>query len=231
MNKLSLFALIVPREDGEVWQPFLSGKGLRTVFSFPCMGTATRSLRERLGLTSNEKTMFLAATPRARVRSVMRSCVNDMGLNVPGTGIAMSFPYESVGGRTALELLLGGQEFDPEVSGVTNPDLPYSLVAAICENGSSETVMEAARAAGAGGGTIIHAKGTAGEMSRRFVGVSLAAEKEMVLILVRREDRRAVMQAVMDKAGIQSPAHTILFSLPVEEIAGLRSLMKDEDGG
>ena len=109
MNKLSLFALIVPREDGETWQPFLSRRGLRTVFSFPCLGTATRSLMERLGLTSSEKTLFLAATPHARIRSLMRSCVNDMGLNVPGTGIAMSIPYESVGGRTGLELLLGGQ--------------------------------------------------------------------------------------------------------------------------
>ncbi len=230
MNKLSLFALIVPREDGETWQPYLSDRGLRTVFSFPCTGTATRSLLERLGLASSEKTLFLAATPRARVRQLMRGCVNDMGLNVPGTGIAMSIPYESVGGRTGLDLLLGGQAFDPaEVNSMETALLPYSLVTAICENGFSETVMEAARAAGAGGGTIVHAKGTAGEMTKRFVGVSLAAEKEMVLILVRQENRRAVMQAIMDQAGIQSPAHTILFSLPVEEIAGLRSLMKDEE--
>ncbi len=230
MNKLSLFALIVPREDGEVWQPYLNKAGLRTLFSFPCMGTATRSLRERLGLTSSEKTMFLAAIPRARVRALMRGCVNDMGLNVPGTGIAMSFPYESVGGRSALDLLLGGQEFDPqEVSGMMMPVLPFSLVVAICENGYSETVMEAARAAGAGGGTIVHAKGTAGETASRFVGVSLAAEKEMVLILVRQENRRTVMQAVMDRTGIQTPAHTILFSLPVEDIAGLRSLMPDAE--
>ncbi|MBQ6173226.1 MAG: P-II family nitrogen regulator [Clostridia bacterium] len=229
MNKLSLFALIVPREDGKTWQPFLSGMGLRTVFSFPCMGTATRSLMERLGLTSSEKTMFLAAAPRARIRGMMRKCINDMGLNVPGTGIAMSFPYESVGGRTALEVLLGGQEFDPqEVSDMIMPVLPYSMVVAICDNGHSETVMEAAREAGAGGGTVIHAKGTAGELSKRFVGVSLASEKDMVLVLVRQDDRRTVMQAIMDKAGIRSPAHTILFSLPVEEIAGLQSLMEEE---
>ena len=63
----------------------------------------------------------------------------------------------------------------------------------------------------------------------RFVGVSLAAEKEMVLILVRQENRRTVMQAVMDRTGIQTPAHTILFSLPVEDIAGLRSLMPDAE--
>lgn len=229
MNKLSLFALIVPREDGETWQPFLNRMGLRSLFSFPCMGTATRSLLERLGLTSSEKTMFLAATPRTRVRAVMRACVNDMGLNVPGTGIAMSFPYESVGGRTALELLLGGQAFDPqEVTGMIMPVLPYSLVVAICDNGFSENVMEAARAAGAGGGTVVHAKGAAGETSKRFAGVALASEKEMVLILVRQEERRAVMQAVMDRAGVHSPAHTVLFSLPVEDIAGLRSLMGEE---
>ena len=88
--------------------------------------------------------------------------------------------------------------------------------------------MEAARSAGAGGGTVVHAKGTAAEEARKFLGVSLAAEKEMVLILLRQETRRAVMRAIMDQAGVHTPAHTILFSLPVEDIAGLKSVMQQE---
>ena len=230
MNKLSLFVLIVPREAGARWQGFLNETGPRTLFSFPCLGTAGQSLRERLGLRSDEKTLFLGATPHKNVRRMMRRAVSDMGLNVDGSGIAMALPFTSVGGQTALDGLLGGQAFDPEeVNPMDFSVYPYSLIVAITGNGFSGAVMDAAREAGAGGGTVVHAKGTADRETGKFLGVALADEKEMVLILVREESRRAVMRSVMDKAGVHSPAHTVLFSLPVEDIAGLKSIMKEED--
>ena len=229
MNKLTLFTLIVPRERGDAWHGYLRDMGQRVRFSFPCLGTAGQGLLERLGLKSSEKTLILAAVPHSLTRRLLRGCVSDMGLNVAGSGIAMAIPFESAGGQTALNLLLGGQEFDPnEVKKMDISVYPYSLIVAIAESGSSDAVMEAARSAGAGGGTVIHAKGTAAEEARKFLGVSLAPEKEMILILLRQESRRDVMRAIMDKAGVTSPAHTILFSLPVEDIAGLRSIMKEE---
>ena len=47
----------------------------------------------------------------------------------------------------------------------------------------------------------------------------------MLLILTAAGDRSRIMRAVMDHAGVQSPAHTVMFSLPVESVAGLRSVM------
>ncbi len=231
MNKLSLFALIVPRERGDAWQGFLAGHGLDSLFSFPCLGTAGPGLLDRLGLKPSEKTLFLAALPHPKTRGLLRDCVSDMGLNVAGSGIAMALPFESAGGQTSLRLLLGSQEFDPdEVKEMNFSVYPYSLIVAIAESGNSEAVMEAARSAGAGGGTVIHAKGTAAEEARKFLGVSLAPEKEMILILLRQETRRDVMRAIMDRAGVKSPAHTILFSMPVEDIAGLKSIMINPEG-
>ncbi len=229
MNKLTLLTLIVPREDGDRWQTFLEGEGLLSVLSFPCLGTAGKSLRERLGLASSEKTLLMMTVPHKKTRHVLNHAVSDMGLNVPGSGIAMAIPMESAGGRSSLNMLLGGQEFDPnEVNEMDFNVYPYSLVVCICENGWSDAVMDAARSAGAGGGTVIHAKGTAGELARKFMGVSLAAEKEMVLVLLNQKTRRDVMRAVMDKAGVGTPAHTVLFSIPVEDIAGLKSIMEEE---
>lgn len=230
MNKVSLFTLIVPREEGPRWQGFFDEMELKTLFSFPCLGTAGQSLRRKLGLLSDEKTLFVAATPHKKVRRIMRGAVSDMGLNVAGSGIAMALPLTSAGGQTALNFLLGGQEFDPnEVNAMDFSVYPYSLIVAIAEGGSSDAVMDAARSASAGGGTVVHAKGTAGKDADKFLGVALAEEKEMILILVREEARREVMRAIMDQAGIHSPAHTVLFSLPVENIAGLKSVMKEED--
>ncbi|MBR3494778.1 MAG: P-II family nitrogen regulator [Clostridia bacterium] len=230
MNKLSMFTLIVPREAGDTWQGFLRGLGLSTMYSFPCQGTAGKGLLERLGLSSSEKTLLCAATPRRQIPRILRRCVSDMGLNMPGTGVALSVPFESAGGRSSLNTLLGGQAFDPEeVSEMAPTEYPYSLIVAIVMHDQSDSVMDAARSAGAQGGTIVHAKGTAGETAQNFLGLALAAEKEMVLILAAQQTRRDIMRAIMDKAGAQSDAHTVLFSLPVEDIAGLRSIMPDED--
>ena len=82
--------------------------------------------------------------------------------------------------------------------------------------------MDAARSAGAYGGTVVHAKGTGMEAAEKFMGVSLAAEKEMVFIVTKTEQKNAIMQAIMKDAGLDSKAKSIVFSLPVTDTAGLR---------
>ena len=82
--------------------------------------------------------------------------------------------------------------------------------------------MEAARRGKAAGGTVLHAKGTGMEGAEKFLGVSLAAEKELVLIVVRHEQKNDVMTAIMEDAGLESRAKAVVFSLPVTSTAGLR---------
>ena len=57
-------------------------------------------------------------------------------------------------------------------------------------------VMDAARSAGAGGGTVLHAKGTGTEFTSKFLGVSIAAEKELIYIVSKNRDKGAIMKAI-----------------------------------
>ena len=82
--------------------------------------------------------------------------------------------------------------------------------------------MDAARAKGAGGGTVIHAKGTGLERAEKFLGVSIADEKELILIVAKAEMKNAIMKSIMDHAGLESKARSVVFSLPVTDTAGLR---------
>ena len=84
--------------------------------------------------------------------------------------------------------------------------------------------MDAARAAGATGGTAVHAQGTGTELAKKFFGVSIAAEKELIFILTLEETRVPIMKAIMAQAGMQTEAQSLVFSLPVSDIAGLRRL-------
>lgn len=97
----------------------------------------------------------------------------------------------------------------------------------IANQGYSNMIMDAAKSAGAGGGTVIHARGTGMERAESFFGVSLASEKEIIFIVSKTGQRSGIMKAVMEKAGMVSKAKSIIFSLPVSSTAGLR-LLEDE---
>lgn len=93
-------------------------------------------------------------------------------------------------------------------------DTKYELLVVVANQGYTETIMEAARRGKAAGGTMIHAKGTGMEGAEKFLGVSLAAEKELIFIVVRREQKNEVMSAIMEDAGIETRAGAIVFRCP-----------------
>ena len=98
----------------------------------------------------------------------------------------------------------------------------HELIVVIAEQGYTQLIMNAARAAGAYGGTVIHAKGTGMEIAEEFMGVSLAIEKEILYIVTKTEQKNDIMKAIVKEAGIDSKAKAIAFSLPVTSTAGLR---------
>ena len=51
--------------------------------------------------------------------------------------------------------------------------------------------------------------------------ISLASEKDLVLIVTKTEQKNDIMQAIMKDAGLTTKAKSILFSLPVSDTAGL----------
>ena len=161
-------------------------------------------------------------------KKVSRDLVTKMNIDIPGNGISMVIPFESVGGKTTLEHLSKGQDIEKgEVKNVNN--MEYSLITVIAESGNSEMVMDAARSAGARGGTVVHAKGTANDsIKNTFFGVTVAAEKEMIYIVSRKSDRDTIMKAIMEQAGAHTSAKAMVFSLPVDEVVGLRSITEEE---
>lgn len=97
----------------------------------------------------------------------------------------------------------------------------YRLVAAILPKGSAGKAMDAAREAGAEGGTILLARGTGVHEARRFFGISVSSERELLLIIVEPEKRQAVLDAVVRAGRLDEPARGIAFVLSVDEVTGI----------
>ena len=96
----------------------------------------------------------------------------------------------------------------------------YQMILCIVNSGFSETVMEAAKEAGARGGTVIHARGTANKEAEQFFHITIQPDKEIVMI-VTDGIKDAVLHALYQSAGLKTEGQGIAFSLPVDEVVGL----------
>jgi len=103
----------------------------------------------------------------------------------------------------------------------------HECIVCIVNSGYSETVMEAAREAGAGGGTVLGARGTATKDAEKFFGITVHPEKEMVMILVENEKRDAVLHALYKNVGLETKGQGIAFSLPVDAVVGIQDRSKN----
>ena len=189
-------------------------------------GTATSEVMDYFGLESAEKAVLFGVVTDDSWKSLKKALQNRFRIDVPGTGIAFTVPLASIGGKRELKFLTEHQDFVKGEEG-TLKDTTHELLVVIANQGYSNLIMEAAKSAGAGGGTVIHARGTGMERAESFFGVSLASEKEIIFIVSRTGQRNGIMKAVMKDAGMESKAKSINFSLPVTSTAGLR-LVEDE---
>ena len=223
MDRAVLMIVITDRSRGGEFASWFQAQGATLVLSALGQGTAATEVLDYLGLEATEKAVLLLAAPRSG--RLVRRAARELWLDVPGRGILMAVPISSVGGARARDYLLSWQA---EEEDDMDREITHELIVVIANRGHTDQVMDAARSAGAAGGTTIHAKGTGTELARKFLGVSLAAEKELVFILAKEADRKPIMKAVMAQAGMQTKAQAVAFSLPVTDLAGLRLL--EEDG-
>ena len=92
----------------------------------------------------------------------------------------------------------------------------YEMINIIVNKGYAEDAMAAARKAGAGGGTILSARGTAKEGDEKFFGMEIVPEKEMLMILVPSDKKEAVLDAVKSLPCLEKAGSGIVFSSEVE---------------
>lgn len=105
----------------------------------------------------------------------------------------------------------------------------HEVIFAIVNDGFAEEAMAVAREQGARGGTILAARGVARADEAAFFGISIHQEKEMLMIVVEKDVRDNVLNALYKHMGMGKKAQGIVFSLPVSDVAGLAQMEKTEE--
>ena len=105
----------------------------------------------------------------------------------------------------------------------------HEVIFAIVNSGYAEDAMAVAREQGVRGGTILNARGVARENEAAFFGISIHAEKEILMMVVEKDIRDNVLNALYKEMGMGKKAQGIVFCLPVSDVAGLVPLPEPEE--
>ncbi len=97
----------------------------------------------------------------------------------------------------------------------------HEVIFAIVNAGFAEEAMDVAREQGVRGGTILNARGVAKADAAAFFGISIHHEKEILMMVVEKELKDKVLNALYKDMGMAKKAQGIVFSLPVSDVAGL----------
>ena len=104
----------------------------------------------------------------------------------------------------------------------------HEVIFAIVNAGYAEEAMDVAREQGVRGGTILNARGVAREKEAAFFGITIDPEKEILMMVVEKEIRDNVLNALYKQMGMAKKAQGIVFALPVSDVAGLVQVEQKE---
>jgi nitrogen regulatory protein PII len=100
-------------------------------------------------------------------------------------------------------------------------DSTHEMISVIVNRGYADDIMNAARKAGAKGGTILNARGTGKPDDEKFFGITIVPEKEELIILAERENTEAIKAAIEALPCLTTPGIGIMFTTPVSGFSTL----------
>ncbi len=229
-EKHSLFRVLVlittPKLADKAADMFKKG-AIPVQYEWNAVGTASNEMIDVLGLGNPEKNVLMSFMPKPFADIMLKKLKKELKLGVINSGIAFTLPLS--GANNLIVRMLETLD-DIDIKNIERKvnthmsDVKYSLIAVVVNQGYSENVMEAARAAGANGGTVVTSRRIGNEQAMGFWGMSIQNEKDMVFIVTDSENKLKIMRAIGEKCGMNSEAKGILVSLPIDNVIGFESV-------
>ncbi len=219
MTEYCMLIGVVPRSGGELLAQaaVAAGSGGGTIVMG--RGTASNTILQALGFGDTAKDMVFIVTNSAQKAAVRDAMIRAAADKKPHFGILFSVKVS----RLMKTGVVSGEDCQ------MNEKTAHRLITVIINKGFADDAMAAARKAGAGGGTIINARGTAAEGDAKFFGVEIVPEKDMLLILADSDKSDAILEAVRALPCLAKPGSGIVFCTPAYDFSLLgRKPAQDE---
>lgn len=226
-NKMRSYQLLMliatPKLADRAAELFLKS-ALPIQYRLNARGTASSEIMDTLGLGSIDKGVLISTVPKSFGQIMLGLLHSELRLDAVNSGIAFTLPLTGVSNLLLRMMDQTAHDTNSSKNGKDESSMStskYVLISAIVNRGFSSEVMDAARAAGAGGGTVLHSRSIGNEEATSFWGLSVQEEKEIVLILAEHEKKTDIMSAISKNCGMHSDAKGIVMSLPIETVMGL----------
>lgn len=218
MSAFSLLVSIVPHDKGE--------KLTKAALESGCDGGTVlmgRSLAKSnfgaiLGVGETTKDLIYMVVDSEKKSAIMSAILDSTKNEKPEFGCFFTLTVDSMlkSGALSQKAETGDSKGEEKMNENTNSS---DMITVIVNKGYADDVMFAARKAGATGGTVINARGTAREDDAKFFGMHIVPEKDMLIIVVGHEQKEAVLSAIREVKCLKEPGMGIAFSSPVEDFS------------
>ena len=193
-------------------------------------GTAPSEMLDIFGLSGTTRVLTAGVVPKHMVREIFDQVERYLPVRQRGGGIAITIPVTGLqspvlqllssetGGTAAGEI---PQEKTEGESAAMQEKSEFTVIWASVASGFSDDVVDAARSAGAKGGTVLKGRRRNSERVGQHLGLSVQDTQEFVMIVAPKAKKAEIMSAICDACGLRTEAHGVVLSLPVDEVLGL----------
>lgn len=229
VNRVKLLVSIVNQNDELKLKEILDEVSVALGIAFAGTGTARSTVLDYLGIGETEKAVVFSLIPESDEDAIMRTIRSQMSLYLVGRGISFTIPLTGISEIVANGITGAATNKTVDEDKLMGADdRKYSLIVTVLPAGHVDTAMNAARSAGAAGGTIIRSRSLDNKKAEQFIGISIAVEQEILLILAKKESAVPIMQALSVMVGVKTEACGIIFALPVDKTAGISVTDEEE---
>lgn len=221
-----ILLLITRKEDEKKVGKVLEKMQLPIYYQCRGNGTANSEILSICGLQGTKRLITISILPRSLIKDFFSVMSNNLLLEHKGCGIAVTIPVTGMQDviRKILEERNGyiiPETEKGEVAEMSDKETAYSMILVAANYGYSDEIINAARKAGAKGGTVIKGRRRGSENVMQYLGITMQEEQEFTMIIVPRNKKSNVMVEVSGACGLKSPAHGVVLSIPVEDIIGI----------
>jgi len=176
-------------------------------------GTIKNRLLELLAITDVRKEIVLMVSDQDTICRALEGLEQKFKFSKPNHGIAFTIPVGHVIGARNCH--------SDQIKEGRGEDTMYHAITVIVEKGNAEYVIEAATEAGSKGGTVINARGSGIHETSKLFSMEIEPEKEIIMILSKKENTDAIVSAIRKKVKIDEPGNGIIFIQDVNKTYGL----------
>ncbi len=218
---IKMLITIVERRQGKGLVELFSNNGVEWHYRSTGMGTASSELLDVLGFGTAERDIIFSLAEENQIRKLMYNLNNDLREYARAKGIIFSVSLTGMSSLVAAKLFESAESLGEEGEVIVHDKSNNSLILVIVNQGHTDEVMETAKKAGARGGTILRARFNGSEASKQFYGITLQAEKEIIMILAGNANRNHIMETINKEHGVNTEAGAMICSMAVEQVVRL----------